>query len=133
MRHAHAVVSAFERAGKTTLVLSVDEQPTAVLACADALKPGACVRACVDARSPTAAEGRVAIEGLRRLGVRCYMVTGDNRTTALAVARRVGIAPDDVFAGWFSVCVCAMLAPISFDSAACQVSCLHTSHAKSRS
>jgi P-type E1-E2 ATPase len=36
-------------------------------------------------------EARAAIEHLRRLGIESYMLTGDNRRTAEAVARSIGI------------------------------------------
>lgn len=39
-----------------------------------------------------------AIEGLRRLGLRPILLTGDNAATARAVAAEVGIDPDDVIA-----------------------------------
>ena len=33
----------------------------------------------------------IRLQALKAIGIRCYMVTGDNQTTALAVARVVGI------------------------------------------
>ncbi len=39
-----------------------------------------------------------AIEQFRRLGLRPFLLTGDNRRAALAVAGQVGIDPDDVIA-----------------------------------
>ena len=42
---------------------------------------------------------RDALKGLRELGIRIVMLTGDARTSALAVAREIGIGPGDVVAG----------------------------------
>ncbi|RAK60199.1 heavy metal translocating P-type ATPase [Phenylobacterium hankyongense] len=67
-------------AGKTPLYAAVDGQPAAVLAVADPIKP----------------TSREAIMTLHRLGLKVAMVTGDNRRTAEAVARELGI--DDVLA-----------------------------------
>ena len=41
---------------------------------------------------------KAAIEALRRLGVRAVMLTGDNRTTAEAIGRGVGLSSDAVIA-----------------------------------
>ena len=49
-----------------------------------------------DAVKPTTKE---ALEGLRLLGLRVVMLTGDAPTTAHAVAKRLGIADADVIAG----------------------------------
>ena len=64
--------------GATAIFASVDGKLAAVLAIADPIKP-------------TSAE---AIRALKADGIRIVMMTGDNRTTALAVAARLGI--DDV-------------------------------------
>lgn len=64
--------------GATTVFMAVDGRLAAVLAIADPIKP-------------TSAE---AIRALKAEGVRVVMMTGDNRTTALAVAQKLGI--DDV-------------------------------------
>jgi Cu+-exporting ATPase len=68
------------RDGATALFLEIDGKPGGVIAIADPIKPST----------------RPAIEALKAEGIRIVMVTGDNRTTAEAVARSVGI--DDVFA-----------------------------------
>ena len=61
--------------GKTPLYAAVDGRLAAVIAVADPIKE-------------TTPE---AIEALHRLGLRVAMITGDNRGTAEAVARRLGI------------------------------------------
>ena len=66
--------------GQTVMFLAVDARPAGLLAVADPIKP-------------TTVE---AIKQLHAEGVKIVMLTGDNRTTAQAVARRLGI--DDVVA-----------------------------------
>jgi Cu+-exporting ATPase len=63
------------REGATALYAAIDGQPGGVIAVADPIK----------ASTPQ------ALETLRADGVRIVMLTGDNRTTAEAVARRLGI------------------------------------------
>ena len=69
-----------ERAGRTPIVAAWDGRARAVFVVADTVKP-------------TSAE---AIAGLRRLGLRPVLLTGDNRRAAQAVAAQVGI--EDVLA-----------------------------------
>ena len=64
--------------GGTAIFMGVDGRLAAVFAIADPVKPS----------TP------VALAALRAESMRIVMVTGDNRTTALAIARRLGI--DDV-------------------------------------
>jgi len=61
--------------GQTVLFVALDGRAAGLVAVADPIKP-------------TTAE---AIAQLHRDGVRIAMLTGDNRTTALAVARRLGL------------------------------------------
>ena len=61
--------------GATALFLAVDGKPGGVIAIADPIK------------STTL----VALDGLRNYGIRIVMLTGDNKTTAEAVARKLGI------------------------------------------
>ena len=61
--------------GATALFLAVDGKPAAVIAIADPIK----------------ATSRSALDSLRAAGLRIVMLTGDNRTTAIAVARTLGI------------------------------------------
>jgi len=76
-----ARADALRRDGQTVMLVAIDGRPAGVLAVADPVKP-------------TAAP---AIATLRAAGIRVVMVTGDDRTTAEAVARAVGI--DAVDAG----------------------------------
>jgi Cu+-exporting ATPase len=82
MKERGVVVNGFdERAarlaveGKTPIYAAVDEKLAGVLAVADELKP----------------ESKAAVESLKRMGLEVLMMTGDNRRTADAVARAVGI------------------------------------------
>ena len=70
-----AMANELRRDGATALYLAIDGKPAGVLAVADPIKPTA----------------RVALESLRAEGIRIVMLTGDNRTTAEAVARKLGI------------------------------------------
>ena len=67
--------------GQTVLFVAVDGKPAGFLAAADPI------------RSST----RAAIAGMRELGIRVVMLTGDAKATAEAVARELGI--DEVVAG----------------------------------
>ena len=64
-----------QEAGKTAMFVAIDGKPAGILAVADPIKP-------------TTAE---AIEQLRQLGLKLVMLTGDNRRTAAAVARQLGL------------------------------------------
>jgi Cu+-exporting ATPase len=66
---------ALRREGQTAMFLAVDDQPAGLLAVADPIK----------ASTPE------ALRSLREEKIRVVMVTGDSRTTAEAVARRLGI------------------------------------------
>jgi Cu+-exporting ATPase len=61
--------------GATALYLAIDHKPTGVIAIADPIKP----------TTPA------ALDTLRKAGIRIVMLTGDNKTTAAAVARKLGI------------------------------------------
>jgi Cu+-exporting ATPase len=71
-----AAKQAAEAQGRTAVLAAWDGEVRAVLAVADTVKP-------------TSAE---AIDRLKRLGLRPVLLTGDNETTARAVAAEVGIA-----------------------------------------
>jgi Cu+-exporting ATPase len=68
------------QAGQTVMLVAVDGRPAGLLGVAD----------------PVKASAAEAIRQLRDLGLRIVMLTGDNRTTAEAVAAQVGI--DEVIA-----------------------------------
>ena len=61
--------------GKTPMYVAIDGKLAGMVAVADTLKP----------------ESREAVAALQRLGLQVVMLTGDNRTTAHAVARQLGI------------------------------------------
>ncbi len=71
-----AAADDLRREGATAIFVGIDGQAGGAIAIADPVKP-------------TTPE---ALDALRREGIRVVMLTGDNRTTAEAVARRLGIA-----------------------------------------
>ncbi|WP_293847186.1 heavy metal translocating P-type ATPase [uncultured Parolsenella sp.] len=77
-----ARLEAFAREGKTPLMFARNGKLVGTIAVADQVKPTS-----VD-----------AIAALRGLGVRTVMLTGDNLTTARAIARGVGLGEDEVIA-----------------------------------
>ena len=77
-----ARLEAFAREGKTPLMFAKNGKLVGTIAVADQVKP-------------TSAD---AIAALRGLGVRAVMLTGDNLTTARAIARGVGLGEDEVIA-----------------------------------
>ena len=66
--------------GKTPMFVTIDGNLGGIIAVADQIKP----------------ESREAVQALKRMGITVVMMTGDNKRTADAVARLVGI--DDVLA-----------------------------------
>jgi Cu+-exporting ATPase len=61
--------------GKTPMFVAVDGRVAGVVAVADTVKPGA----------------REAVAELRKMGLKVAMVTGDNRRTAAAIGKQLGI------------------------------------------
>ncbi len=61
--------------GKTAMFAAIDGKPAGVIAVADTLKPNS----------------KAAVAALKKLGLKVYMLTGDNPRTAAAIARQVGI------------------------------------------
>lgn len=68
--------------GKTPLIFAVDGKVIGVIACADELKNSS----------------KDEIEYLQKCGIRVFMLTGDNRTVAMAVGENLGLSPDSVIA-----------------------------------
>ncbi|WP_084196029.1 heavy metal translocating P-type ATPase [Streptosporangium amethystogenes] len=62
-------------AGRTPILVAVDGEPAGVLGVADTVKD----------------DSAAAVAALQRLGLEVVMITGDNRRTAEAIARQVGI------------------------------------------
>jgi Cu+-exporting ATPase len=63
------------RTGATLMYVAVGNEPAGLIAVADTLRP----------------ESAVAVEQLKALGLEVWMLTGDNRATADAIAREAGI------------------------------------------
>jgi Cu+-exporting ATPase len=64
-----------EKEGKTAMLMAIDSKLEAILAVADTLKDSS----------------KEAISELMQMGIQVYMLTGDNKTTANAIASQVGI------------------------------------------
>ncbi|HEX9766565.1 MAG TPA: heavy metal translocating P-type ATPase [Nitriliruptorales bacterium] len=73
--HLEAEAARLAEAGRTPMFVAVDGRPAGLVAVADTIKDDAVA----------------AIAALKRLGVEPVMITGDNRRTAAAIARQVGI------------------------------------------
>jgi Cu+-exporting ATPase len=76
--HLEAEAEKFRNEGATSIFVAIDGKASGILAIAD----------------PVKATTRAALDALREDGMRIVMLTGDNKTTAEAIARRLGI--DDV-------------------------------------
>jgi len=75
-------IDRFQNEGKTTVVVAVNGTVHGIIGIADTIKE----------TSPA------AIAELKRLGLQVKMLTGDNRRTAEAIGRQVGLEPTDVLA-----------------------------------
>jgi Cu+-exporting ATPase len=75
-------IERLESEGKTVMLTAIDGRPAGMIAVADTLKDNS----------------REAVERLTQMGVAVYMITGDNRRTAEAIAAQAGIASDHVLA-----------------------------------
>jgi Cu+-exporting ATPase len=69
------VLTKLEDEGKTAMLLSINNSMEAIIAVADTVKE----------------HSKEAIEDLQRMGIEVYMITGDNKRTANAIAKQVGI------------------------------------------
>ncbi|MDP2182743.1 MAG: heavy metal translocating P-type ATPase [Actinomycetota bacterium] len=76
-------IAELESQGKTVMIVGISGvRPVGLIAVADTLKE----------------HSKPAVARLREMGVEVYMITGDNRTTAQAVALQAGISSDHVLA-----------------------------------
>lgn len=71
-----AKITILEDQGKTAMLMAVDDKLQAIIAVADTVKDNS----------------REAIAELQKMGIEVFMITGDNRRTANAIARQVGIS-----------------------------------------
>ena len=69
------IAEALAQEGKTPVLVAVEGRPAGVIAIADTVKE----------------DSAAAVRALKNLGIEVWMLTGDNRATAQAVARQVGI------------------------------------------
>lgn len=74
--------SALEQEGKTVIFVSANRKLVGFVAIADVVRP----------------ESAAVVTWLRQRGTRTMLLTGDNRATAVAIARQVGIDEADVYA-----------------------------------
>lgn len=72
---AKATLEKLEQEGKTAMLIALDQNLIGVIAVADAIKE----------------TSRQAIAKMQEMGIEVYMITGDNRATAEAIAKEVGI------------------------------------------
>jgi P-type Cu+ transporter len=77
-----ARIEQLEREGKTVMLTAIDGAAAGLIAVADTLKDNS----------------KEAVERLTKIGVEVFMITGDNRRTAEAIASQAGIKPDHVLA-----------------------------------
>ena len=75
-------VDKLENEGKTAMLVAIDNKAAGIVAVADTVKE-------------TSVE---AIQALRGMGIQTIMITGDNRRTAEAIAKQVGIPSENVLA-----------------------------------
>ncbi len=69
-----------ENEGKTAMLMAINGRPSGLIAVADTVKQ----------------HSKTAIAQLKQMGIEVYMITGDNRRTANAIAKQVGV--DNVLA-----------------------------------
>lgn len=70
-----ATIAKLENEGKTAMLMAIDNSLEAIIAVADTLKE----------------TSKEAINELQEMGIDVYMITGDNKRTANAIAKQVGI------------------------------------------
>lgn len=75
-------LAALEQGGKTTMLVAIDGEVAGLVAVADTVKVGS----------------KEAVKQLQAQGLAVWMITGDNRRAAQAIAAQVGIAAENVLA-----------------------------------
>jgi Cu+-exporting ATPase len=75
-------ISTLESEGKTVMLTAVEGHAAGLIAVADTLKDNS----------------KEAVARLTKMGVQVFMITGDNRRTAEAIAAQAGIRPENVLA-----------------------------------
>lgn len=75
IEHVLDKMTTLEEEAKTVMIVAIDQQVKGLIAVADPIK----------------ADSKSAIEGLKNLGLKTIMITGDNEKTAKAIAKEVGI------------------------------------------
>ena len=75
-------LTALEQGGKTTILVAIDGEVAGLVAVADTVKVGS----------------KEAVKQLQAQGLAVWMITGDNRRAAQAIAAQVGIAAENVLA-----------------------------------
>ncbi|MEO7021631.1 MAG: heavy metal translocating P-type ATPase [Ktedonobacteraceae bacterium] len=78
----HERLEELEAAGKTAMLIAIDGKLAGLVAVADTIK----------------ADSRTAIEQLQAQGLAVWMITGDNRRTAVSIAAQVGIPAEHILA-----------------------------------
>lgn len=73
--NVEATIAKLEDEGKTAMLMAIDNNLEAIIAVADTLKENS----------------KEAIDELQKMGIDVYMITGDNKRTAMAIANQVGI------------------------------------------
>jgi Cu+-exporting ATPase len=75
IREAEKLAGELSNQGKTPMFVAIDQKMVGIIAVADTLKENS----------------KEAVDALHRMGVEVAMITGDNRRTAEAIARQIGI------------------------------------------
>jgi len=78
----NAMLQDIEARGRTAVILSIDGKTEAVIGLLD----------------PPKDDAEHTIASLKEIGIRVFMLTGDNKKTATVVARQIGIPEEHVFA-----------------------------------
>ena len=76
LNRSEGIATELSDAGKTAMFVAIDGEFSGIVAVADRVRP----------------EAQEVVNSLKKMGLRVVMMTGDNRRTAIAVARQVGIS-----------------------------------------